>query len=219
MNLSFIGNVSVIRFGEPNISSEDVTSRNGSDSSQAYSPSAKQIHNKPSITDSNDFKDEKTTFLHTGPVLGNLPSLPNGMTSPKSKASSRLNDTSSQDLDMILDNSNNKNVKFNQNPSKRADEKKPKKKKTNQRSENVPDDIPPKYLCQLTQRPMTQPVKSSYGHIYDKSAIFAWLNQHGRICPMTGESHVHRYSNGLHDRLPCMSSDTIESAIMYKCSP
>lgn len=70
-------------------------------------------------------------------------------------------------------------------PSRKADDKKPKKKR-NHRVNDVSNDIPVKYKCQLTQRPMTEPVKSIYGHNFEKSAILGWLNQQGRICPLTG---------------------------------
>ena len=68
--------------------------------------------------------------------------------------------------------------------SRKADDKTKKKKKKNR--DDVPKDIPENYLCQLSQRPMSEPVKSIYGHFYEKSTILNWLSSQGRICPLTG---------------------------------
>jgi len=68
--------------------------------------------------------------------------------------------------------------------SRKADDKSKKKKKKNR--DDVPKDIPENYLCQLSQRPMSEPVKSIYGHLYDKTTILNWLSSQGRICPLTG---------------------------------
>ena len=34
---------------------------------------------------------------------------------------------------------------------------------------------------------MTQPVRSPYGHVFEKQTIEAWLQQNGEKCPMTGK--------------------------------
>jgi hypothetical protein len=49
-----------------------------------------------------------------------------------------------------------------------------------------PPDMPVEYLCQLSRRPMSEPVKSVYGNVYDKTAILEWLAKQGKICPLTG---------------------------------
>jgi hypothetical protein len=46
--------------------------------------------------------------------------------------------------------------------------------------------MPEEFLCQLTRKPMSEPVKTKYGNVYDKAAILKWLNTQGKICPLTG---------------------------------
>ena len=75
-------------------------------------------------------------------------------------------------------------------PSARADDKNAVKKKQRGSTENLPKDTPPEFLCQLTQRLMTEPVKTIYGNVYDRTAIVNWLNTQGKICPLTGNQFV-----------------------------
>lgn len=66
-------------------------------------------------------------------------------------------------------------------------EKKKKKKKADKaRPSDVPGDTPQKYLCQLSQRPMQEPVQSIYGNTFELSTILMWFHQQGQICPLTG---------------------------------
>lgn len=51
-----------------------------------------------------------------------------------------------------------------------------------------PPDFPKAYLCQLSQRPMSEPVKSIYGNIFDRPVILGWLSKQGHVCPLSGES-------------------------------
>lgn len=50
-----------------------------------------------------------------------------------------------------------------------------------------PPDFPKSYLCQLSQRPMSEPVKSIYGNIFDRPVILGWLSKQGHVCPLSGE--------------------------------
>lgn len=68
--------------------------------------------------------------------------------------------------------------------SRRADDKKGKKKK--KKPEESYANMPEEYLCQLTRKPMSEPVKTIYGNVYDKAAILKWLSMQGKICPLTG---------------------------------
>lgn len=54
------------------------------------------------------------------------------------------------------------------------------------REDSIPADMPATFICQLTHRPMSEPVRTVYGNIYDKTAIVQWLNTQGKICPLTG---------------------------------
>jgi hypothetical protein len=60
----------------------------------------------------------------------------------------------------------------------------PSKKK--KQSSGAPNDLPKEFLCELCQRQLTDPVRSVYGNIYEKSVIEDWLKNQGKICPLTG---------------------------------
>jgi hypothetical protein len=83
---------------------------------------------------------------------------------------------------------NNNNIKNNYNISSKADDKKFKNSNKNnfQSNNNIPTDFPREYLCQLTMKPMSEPVKTTYGNVYDKTAILNWFSVQGKICPLTG---------------------------------
>eukprot|EP01035_Chromulina_nebulosa_P019811 gene19811-25755_t len=118
-------------------------------------------------------ENKESNYIHSGAILGNLPALGSPKTSP--------NKTLYNELDSLLDDRSTPLKKI----SMLADDKTVKTKKKNKKDE-IPKDIPLEYLCQLTKRPMTEPVKTTYGNVYEKTAILGWLNQQGHICPLTG---------------------------------
>lgn len=125
---------------------------------------------------------DQQPLLHSGPMLGDLPNL----TPNKSSPSKQLQ----HDVDAAL----NLDSKYSGgllstpgNPSRKADDKKGKKKKKKGDSDEIPPDMPKEFLCQLTNRPMSEPMKTIYGNVYDKTAIMNWFSKQGRICPLTGE--------------------------------
>ncbi len=129
---------------------------------------------------------QPAALLHSGPLLGNLPAFGKTHASPKKFQT---------DLDhALLTNSagtggglfGNPTGGVRSTPSKRADDKTGGKKKKH--NDDVPKDTPVKFLCQLTQRLMTEPMKTIYGNVYDKTAIMNWLSTQGKICPLTGKS-------------------------------
>ena len=124
-------------------------------------------------------------LLHSGPMLGNLPQL-GARSSPPGAT-----DTAGRGLDGALKLGEpergiltNQELGPRKSPSKRAEGKEKKKKK--KRGPEVPEDMPTKFICQLSQHPMQQPVKSPYGHHFEKAVIERWMEQQGRICPITG---------------------------------
>lgn len=60
------------------------------------------------------------------------------------------------------------------------------KGKTTAYDDAVSADMPKHFICALTHKPMSEPVKSIYGNVFDKTAIISWFAQQGRICPLTG---------------------------------
>jgi hypothetical protein len=129
--------------------------------------------------------EEKSEYLHHGQALGHLPALTPSKTSPSKNNPNNDVDAALQ-MDRqksggaILGSPTDKVPKV----SKKADDKTKKPKKT---KEEIPADMPREYLCQLTQKPMSDPVKTIYGNVYDKAAIYNWFSQQGRICPLTGK--------------------------------
>lgn len=52
-------------------------------------------------------------------------------------------------------------------------------------SEQEQAEVPPEFLCPITNEIMQDPVLSKYGHSYERSAIVEWLASHSNTCPMT----------------------------------
>ncbi|OQR95173.1 hypothetical protein ACHHYP_00240 [Achlya hypogyna] len=64
-------------------------------------------------------------------------------------------------------------------------EPKPKKKK---RSKKVKDEaVPPEFECAITKKLLKDPVKSPYGHVFERAVIEKWVTNYGSRCPVTGE--------------------------------
>jgi len=61
------------------------------------------------------------------------------------------------------------------------------KKKKRQQQQQVFKDCPQEFLCELCRRPMSDPVRSIFGHYYERSVIDNWIQKQGHICPMTGK--------------------------------
>jgi hypothetical protein len=144
-------------------------------------------------TPNNKSTGAQQQLLHSGPMLGNLPSIAPRSASPQAHGSAArdLDDAlklSEEDRGALRDHEAGKfgsgvgggNRKM---APKKAEGKQPKPKR---QQPEVPKDMPPKYICQLSQQPMQQPVKSPYGHLFEKAIVMHWIEQQGRICPLTG---------------------------------
>jgi hypothetical protein len=107
--------------------------------------------------------------LHSGPALGVLPSLNKGSPTKTNGNFSTPNKNGSESGGGDMSSGKLK-----------------KKKKNKQQANDVPKDIPPQYLCALSHKPMSEPVKSTYGHVYEKSSVERWFVTQGKICPFTG---------------------------------
>ena len=84
-------------------------------------------------------------------------------------------------------------MKQNPNSVNGKPKKLKKKKKQAQSSGAVAVDnsnIPPEFLCNLSQKQMTEPVRSVYGNHFEKAVILDWFKNQGHICPITGEHTV-----------------------------
>ncbi|CAE7473109.1 PUB12, partial [Symbiodinium microadriaticum] len=95
-------------------------------------------------------------LLHSGPVLGNLPAL-----SPHKPISTTTSNTTSTG-------------------------KKKKRGSSLSMQSAAASDVPPEFVCELCQKQMSDPVKSTYGNVFERSVIENWLKTQGHICPLTG---------------------------------
>jgi len=50
-----------------------------------------------------------------------------------------------------------------------------------------PRDVPREFLCNITKKPLGDPVATPYGHVYERSVILQWIDRNGSIDPMTGQ--------------------------------
>lgn len=145
-------------------------------SSTHKGPKSSPSHKSPaekSFSSDNNNNEQQEKLLHSGAMLGDLPSLNINRNSPgKIQFDASLN--------KALENPDQKKI------STKADEKNMKQKKKKVKADLVPADMPTEFLCQLSQRPMSDPVKSIYGHVYDNGTIMKWFRKQGRICPLSG---------------------------------
>lgn len=160
---------------------QKVRQPSSSSSSTSANKSTRTTHS--SEKQRGDEEKSSPALLHSGPILGDLPSLSGGKVSPGKISTSALN--------MAIDQPDRLSPSHRAGPpgggsvSRKADEKK--KKKKDRVQDRPPADMPQEFLCQLTGRPMSEPVKTVYGNTYDKATILNWLNSQGKICPLTGK--------------------------------
>jgi hypothetical protein len=156
----------------------------------------KTNHSYQDAKSENVSSPQNDRLLHSGEVLGDLPAL----NSTEKKFHRHRND---QSLDRVYEN--NSILSPSSSPLKKkgdmvtpemdpsellqADDKKMKSNKKSKKvyKEKLPTDFPQEYLCSLTLKPMSEPVKSIYGNYFEKSVIMKWLNNQGKICPISGE--------------------------------
>ncbi len=150
-------------------------------------PEAKKTN--AGLVSSPEEKDVRS-LLHSGPMLGDLPQLSPSKGSPNGKQQL----SAGPDLDKALELDRFRafgggmlskvpvgRAAAQHRLSRKSDSKDKKKKDT------VPKDMPIEFICELTHRPMSEPVRTIYGNVYDKIAIANWLTTQGKICPLTGE--------------------------------
>eukprot|EP01060_Flectonema_neradi_P006404 TRINITY_DN1431_c2_g1_i1.p1 TRINITY_DN1431_c2_g1~~TRINITY_DN1431_c2_g1_i1.p1 ORF type:complete len:635 (+),score=77.65 TRINITY_DN1431_c2_g1_i1:64-1968(+) len=52
----------------------------------------------------------------------------------------------------------------------------------------VEDNVPSRFRCALDGNLMKTPVRTPYGHVFDKHTITKWFEQSGQLCPITGKT-------------------------------
>lgn len=154
-----------------------VNPKSSADKQPSEESQSKNTKSKPerSHKQIKEIPENRDLLLHSGPMLGNLPNL------TPSKSSASPSKTAGNDVDAAL-NLDSKQSLLGSSPTDKK--KKPKKNKES----DVHPDMPKEFLCQLTRKPMSEPMKTVYGNYYDKTAIMNWFSTQGRICPLTGKT-------------------------------
>lgn len=66
------------------------------------------------------------------------------------------------------------------------EEKAPRKKKRVHKKRHK--EIPQEFRCAISLKLMKEPMRSPFGHVFDKASIEAWFRDFGQRCPLTGEA-------------------------------
>lgn len=143
-----------------------------------------------------EVEEKKDELLHRGGVLGDLPALlsPEKVSPDKTMLQKHTN----AHIDGAVPMSGLSNATVGDHGKKK------KKNKSMQKpAEKLPKDTPPEFVCALTQRLMSDPLKSIYGQRFESTAIHRWLTDQGRICPITGLIHS-IYTNCIIDFSICL---------------
>lgn len=117
----------------------------------------------------------ESPLLHSGPMLGDLPALvgsgdKSGRRGLEQTANSVLDDEDGFGLSNV-----NRELLLSKNRLKKRTGKKNKKPITE--SANMPSDVPYEFICELSKKPMSDPVETLYGNYFEKSAILGkYLN-------------------------------------------
>ena len=125
--------------------------------------------------------DKESPLLHSGPILGDLPSL-TGSGNKKS-----LHAEMSQVVSDAMDDDSFGLSNINRELLLKKNRLKKKKKRGTKKSEITIDGIPSEFLCELCRKPMSDPVETEYGNFFEKNIIADWIAQQGQVCPVTGE--------------------------------
>ncbi|KDO27104.1 hypothetical protein SPRG_07815 [Saprolegnia parasitica CBS 223.65] len=67
---------------------------------------------------------------------------------------------------------------------------KPKKKKKSSKAHKKPSDdeeVPIEFRCAITKKLLHDPLKSPYGHVFERKVVEKWFTNYGSRCPVTGE--------------------------------
>ena len=109
-------------------------------------------------------------LLHSGAMLGNLPSLNAHRYSPDKEPRQGSTDSRASRPD-----GKNRKHKHKSGAGK------------GMQLPPVPSDFPVEFLCEICERPLEDPVRTPYGNVFERKVFKAWVNRNGSICPITGQ--------------------------------
>ncbi|RHY15010.1 hypothetical protein DYB32_010799, partial [Aphanomyces invadans] len=64
-------------------------------------------------------------------------------------------------------------------------------KKKFKRKQSKDEAVPAEFQCAITRKLLVDPVKSPYGHVFERHVIEKWIQDYGHRCPITGEPLGH----------------------------
>ncbi|ETV97560.1 hypothetical protein H310_09465 [Aphanomyces invadans] len=64
-------------------------------------------------------------------------------------------------------------------------------KKKSKRKQSKDEAVPAEFQCAITHKLLVDPVKSPYGHVFERHVIEKWIQDYGHRCPITGEPLGH----------------------------
>lgn len=138
-----------------------------SSASHRVSPSQER---KPKLEpQSKETPPQDSSMLHSGSLLGDLPSL-----------DSHVKQRRGADADLDSQASP-KDFMARSSPQKGGRQKKGRK------GPEVPADFPRELLCAIGGRPLKDAVQSPYGHFFERKLIDRWMRDNGSVCPITGQ--------------------------------
>lgn len=134
--------------------------------------------NAPSAKTENRTAEEKAgPLIHSGGVLGDLPSLKSPNKAPTDENILRQHTKTQIDgAGSMLTPQGMKKAGKSRGAASRN---------------QLPKDVPPEFVCELCHKIMSDPVKTVYGNTFEATVINRWFREQGHICPLTGER---RYS-------------------------
>lgn len=107
------------------------------------------------------------TMLHSGSMLGDLPSLDSHKKSVHSLSPSGGGPESEEFMRPSVKSSSTKGRSGGAKPE-------------------VPPGFPCDLLCSISQRPLKDAVRSPHGHLFERRIIERWIRDNGSVCPLTG---------------------------------
>ena len=169
------------------------------------------IDRYPNGTPTTNNADSKSELLHSGPMLGDLPSLggtpgSSGMNNNSNSGTKKgklspeqiragqglqavlASDGASDGSPMMLSTEERERFLREARRKHKVGGKKKKKKNTSSSSSSSSSmtDAPPEFLCALSKQIMSDPVRSSSGVVFDRLQIVNWIQHQGHICPISG---------------------------------
>lgn len=152
------------------LSSPDVTRSRINTKVPSYNNS-RRIQSEEAVEGKNS---ETSDLLHSGGMLGNLPSLSAHKSPMASTAQHHFG------LESAMQMEHNPATRYFQEAAASA------KQEPLHMKPPAHSKLPPEFLCEVTKKPLKDPVRTPYGNVFEREIISQWFDRNGSICPVTG---------------------------------